>query len=249
MKHSTNNQAKTTYSILTVIIWSLIISFISIPVMATTYNTAPYGTSSDNECRVSQLPHTSLSSGDVNIDNTVSLISFKAEQEEDYVYIFWKTASEKNNDYFTIERSLNGIDFEKIGTIRGERNSLEVVQYSLEDNNPLPGTIYYRLKQTDFDGNFSYFPMVTIDYKHDQKSGLHVYPNTGQENSINREISGMRGEYALISIVNLSGEEMYSNIVQTESGSLNITCRSNSLLSTGIYVVRVDCGGYIYTEK
>ncbi|MBX9852827.1 MAG: glycoside hydrolase family 9 protein [Cytophagaceae bacterium] len=93
----------------------------------------------------------------------VQLSKFTAYPTTDKkVELLWETSSEKNNDYFTIERSQNGIDFTAIGTVYGAGNSSQTLQYSYIDAAPLSGYSYYRLKQTDIDGTSHYSEIKQI---------------------------------------------------------------------------------------
>ncbi len=76
--------------------------------------------------------------------------------EKDVVDLFWITESENNNDYFDVERSIDGIDFKKIGTVKGAGNTDHQTQYFTMDEDPFTGVNYYRLKQVDFNGEFEY---------------------------------------------------------------------------------------------
>ncbi len=87
----------------------------------------------------------------------ITLISFDAKNiNNESVQLNWTTASEEGNAYYTIERSANGKDFTAIGVLNGAGNSDEILNYTYTDSEPLSGTSYYRLKQTDFNGEFEY---------------------------------------------------------------------------------------------
>jgi|GEM_PF-841233 len=106
----------------------------------------------------------------------VELISFTAEPVNDSkVFLSWATASEFNNDYFTVERSLNTDDWQPIQKISGMGTSVSVLHYSAYDNAPFPGISYYRLKQTDFNGDYFYSEVKAVRIK----SGIqiHVLPD------------------------------------------------------------------------
>ncbi len=113
---------------------------------------------------------------DVNNPLPIELIHFKASNQNNQVLLEWETASETNNDFFTVERSKDGVQFESIGNVQGAGNSLRNRIYRLIDARPLSGIAYYRLKQTDFDGKYSY-----SDSKSIHLSGINkfqkVYPN------------------------------------------------------------------------
>jgi hypothetical protein len=82
----------------------------------------------------------------------IQLLSFNAVKNNQQVDCKWSTASEVNNDYFTIERTDDALNFYPIGVINGAGNSNQILNYSFTDLNPLRGLNYYRLRQTDFDG-------------------------------------------------------------------------------------------------
>lgn len=77
----------------------------------------------------------------------------------------WSTATETNNDYFLIERSKDGIEFESIINVDGAGFSTKKLTYSTSDNNPLSGLSFYRLKQVDFDGQFSNSEIVSVELR------------------------------------------------------------------------------------
>ncbi|MGB1216231.1 MAG: T9SS type A sorting domain-containing protein, partial [Saprospiraceae bacterium] len=91
----------------------------------------------------------------------VEFTSFSGSAEDKVNVLNWETASEQNNSHFNIERSLDGINFEKIGTVNGSGNSSEVLNYSFEDDKPV-SLAYYRLMQVDFDGEFEYSSTIKI---------------------------------------------------------------------------------------
>ncbi|MCB9364818.1 MAG: T9SS type A sorting domain-containing protein [Flavobacteriales bacterium] len=105
----------------------------------------------------------------------IDLISFDGKLNEDQVDLTWITSSEINNDYFTIERSKDGFEWEVINKIKGAGNSNTTLKYVYIDKNPLKGISYYRLKQTDFNGDYSYSETVTVQLVN--KEDILIYPN------------------------------------------------------------------------
>jgi hypothetical protein len=112
-----------------------------------------------------------------NIILPISLANFTATLTNELVELNWTTFSEKNNDYFTIERSKDGIHFDSINTVAGAGNSKLVLKYREVDNDPFSGLSYYRLKQTDYDRRWSYSQVVRIVNPHTKPSSLTIYPN------------------------------------------------------------------------
>lgn len=92
----------------------------------------------------------------------IELLSFDAHPEGSMVRLDWHTATERDNDFFTIERSANGHDFEDLARVEGAGNSTAVLHYTDLDRWPLPGTSFYRLRQTDFDGASTVSTIVTV---------------------------------------------------------------------------------------
>jgi trimeric autotransporter adhesin len=106
----------------------------------------------------------------------VELLGFQVYVDDDrQVKIGWKTASELNCDYFTIEKSSDGTVWKLLETSDGAGTSTVVHQYGLTDDQPFPGVSYYRLLQTDFDGTIS--DLGTRSVILDQEEELIVYPN------------------------------------------------------------------------
>ena len=117
----------------------------------------------------------------------IKLINFSAKLNQDRVDLEWITEAEMNNNYFTIERSLNGFDYEHLLDIDGAGNSNYKNIYTSIDLNPYQGISYYRLKQTDFDGHFTYSKPRKVELKStSSKSRYLIYPNP-VKNSLNIE--------------------------------------------------------------
>ncbi|MCD6019292.1 MAG: hypothetical protein K0S53_2413 [Bacteroidetes bacterium] len=94
----------------------------------------------------------------------VDLIEFHPVcQKNKVVDLKWSVASQGNNDYFTIERSHDGLNFEHVGQVDGGGTTHESKQYALRDDKPYEGLSYYRLQQTDFDGQSKNFEIVSIN--------------------------------------------------------------------------------------
>jgi len=105
----------------------------------------------------------------------IELLNFDA-RDNFTVDLTWITASEQNNDFFTVERSQFGKQWEKVGVVKGAGNSTQILRYALTDNSPFGGISYYRLKQTDFDGSFTYSEIKVVQFNLDQAT-ISLYPN------------------------------------------------------------------------
>jgi hypothetical protein len=94
----------------------------------------------------------------------IELLSFTSEVKPDRINLLWTTGSEINNDYFSIERGRDVSGWEVLGFVPGAGNSSVPLSYSFSDMQPLDGLAYYRLKQTDFDGQFKYYGPIAAHY-------------------------------------------------------------------------------------
>ena len=121
----------------------------------------------------------------------ITLLYFKAILKGRDVLLSWRTASERNNDYFTIEKTLDGDSFNVIGIVKGAGNSVHPRSYDLYDFNIQQVINYYRLKQTDYDGNSTYSNLVSVDNRKGSgfKKVVGIYNLLGQE--VNEYYSGL----------------------------------------------------------
>tara|TARA_B100001559_G_scaffold320065_1_gene331140 strand:+ start:1440 stop:4295 length:2856 start_codon:yes stop_codon:yes gene_type:complete len=113
----------------------------------------------------------------------IDLVSFTGkviEEIEPIVLLEWVVASQTNNDYFTIERSRDMQEWETLETIMGLGNSNAQMSYSLTDDNALRGVSYYRLSQTDFDGEIKIFQPIAITIKEERKEIIKITNLLGQ---------------------------------------------------------------------
>jgi hypothetical protein len=106
----------------------------------------------------------------------VEFIWVEAVTANNDVNISWKTASETNNDFFTIERSNDGISFGILATENGAGNSNSILTYNFKDIDPMTGVNFYRIKQTDFDGKFAYSEIKAVTMSPGE-TGFSVFPN------------------------------------------------------------------------
>lgn len=95
----------------------------------------------------------------------IELLHFDAVNKGSAVHCAWATASERDNDHFTVERSANGTDFTEVGRVQAAGNSSSVIDYGLLDPAPFSGLSYYRLRQTDIDGTNSLSQVVPVYFE------------------------------------------------------------------------------------
>jgi hypothetical protein len=168
----------------------------------------------------------------------IELVRFTSLCQDESVDLLWATASEINNDYFTIERGVDGVNFEAIGEVLGAGNSDQLKEYSWVDKAPFSGVNYYRLKQTDFDGQFSYSKLKAASCKGSVEFAL--YPNPVLDNVMLTSTSELRIKYEVITM---------DGRVVAEGDFLSNKKIDLSELSSGAYFVRASSIDEIFQEK
>lgn len=176
----------------------------------------------------------------------IDLSNFDANANGNVSEIKWTTLTETNNDYFNVERSTDGKKFFSIKTVKGAGNSGEVRNYTAIDANPINGTNYYRLKQTDFNGKYAYSEVKSVKFTNLKESILKIYPNP----VINKTTFSLATESAAVQMV-VSGID--GKIVIKETGSVDYLNQklNNKLgqLTTGVYMLKLTVDGKQHTTK
>jgi hypothetical protein len=138
----------------------------------------------------------------------IELLEFKGECNHQNIELKWVTASEINNDYFSIERSIDGINWLLISKVNGMGNSSSIKNYSYTDIRQYHDISYYRLKQTDFDGEFKYSAIIAIKKCEEEINELAIYPNPVNE-TLHLSYEGDKNQILSTSIYNVLGEMVY----------------------------------------
>lgn len=160
----------------------------------------------------------------------VKMVDFAAESLKDKVKLSWATASEQNNDFFTVERSENGSTWTEIKKVKGAGNSSSLLNYIAYDQNPVNGTAYYRIKQTDLDGKATYSETRSAKYTGASTISIFPVPNTG--NTINiKGISDTEG--TLLTVLDGAGVAVFKTTLTGSSAKL-------PNLSAGLYVISLN---------
>lgn len=183
----------------------------------------------------------------VNSILPIELLNFDAIMNGSKVDINWATATEKNNDYFTIERSRDAVSFEAINMTDGAGNSTAAKHYTDTDYNPYPGISYYRLKQTDFNGRYTYSNIVAVNYTIGD-DGISIYPNPSN-GEINLTLTGLENKEVLVVIRDISGKECYSKVILAVENKQLVVIGSENELAAGVYIVVASSNNKLYSQK
>ncbi len=170
----------------------------------------------------------------------IELTNFDAKANGSQIDFIWQTATELNNDYFTIEGSTDGYSWILVQRLDGAGTISEVQDYTSTYDNGATNFTYFSLKQTDFDGKMSYSDIVAVDFTV-QKMEIYPNPNTGTEININLPSS----DPCVIQIMNTNGQTVYSKeFAHNSRWTLN-----DLALEPGTYFVHVKGDNLVVMER
>lgn len=166
----------------------------------------------------------------------IELINFSAKVEDNQVELFWSTASERNNYFFEVERSQNGIQFELVQKLAGAGNSNTIKEYQTHDENPYAGISYYRLKQIDLDGKNSYSQLVSIEIK-TKANRYKVFPNPAN-GLVYIQASSNQTESIYVDLLDANGKICLSETLESSTqGTFLLNIEKE--LPSGIYTLKI----------
>lgn len=162
----------------------------------------------------------------------VTLSSFEVLSRNDRVQLKWSTASELNFDYFSIERSEDGIFFSELGQVKGHGTTSERHDYTFDDRFPFTGKSYYRLTTIDFDKYTETFNIIAINYN--GVKSFRVFPNPVEDGKLNLELTFTPDKEINIIVTDLNGVEKLKKKIQDRNSSFLMD------LNPGTYLLKVS---------
>jgi hypothetical protein len=182
----------------------------------------------------------------------VNLLSFVATAVEDDVLVSWQTASETNNKGFEVERSLDGNSFEQITFVKGANNSTRIIKYATSDYKAFEiaqsSRLYYRLKQLDNDGSFTYSSVVLVNRDNMETNDFIVFPNPFV-NEFTISLNANQNEVTSIDLLDLQGKLVSKQVIALNQGQNSIEINNLSQVQAGIYFLRVSHNGTVQIKK
>ncbi len=185
------------------------------------------------------------------VGQPVEFVAVKATLVEQQVKISWSTASEVNNDYFTVEKSYDLNNFVSIGKVDGAGDSHVMQYYSLVDRQLKPGNIYYRIRQTDFDGKEKY--SVTVHVNTDaifKLTEATLFPNPAAADNLHLKVLTRDLENQVgVTATDLMGKVVYREAFDAETlfEGKKLTLRQG--LPAGIYIVKISQGKQVLQHR
>lgn len=190
-----------------------------------------------NGVEVKQLVPLKLYENSPAILMPIELTQWTATNLEESVLLEWTTASEENNDYFAIERSIDGVTWKVLGNVGGAGTTSATHYYSFEDTKPVSGISYYRLKQVDFNGEYTYSSVKCINRPANADKMYKAYVNKDIDAFI---VQGEEIAACNIEVYNNLGVKMTNlsfNPISTDKVVINV-----GQLPIGTYFIKI-CNG------
>ncbi|MEL6560767.1 MAG: hypothetical protein AAFQ94_21415 [Bacteroidota bacterium] len=178
----------------------------------------------------------------------VSLLTFDAEIQNNAVVLTWKTAQEDQNDFFTIYRSSNGIDFQEIATVKGVGTTNQVSSYTYRDRSFFGRNLYYQLEQSDFDGTTEKLRIVYLENQ-DFENKISVYPTRlSLDEELHISYDYEEDVEIQLALINIDGKRTtdFETRVSDRGVDLNLTGKS---LKPGMYILSGEIGGSTIRQR
>ncbi|MEO6949838.1 MAG: T9SS type A sorting domain-containing protein [Ginsengibacter sp.] len=176
----------------------------------------------------------------------VVLTNFDVQKVNNQNLLNWSTSQEIISNYYAVEHSTDGNNFEAIGQVAAAGNSSIVRSYNYTDLNPGAGINYYRLKMVDLDNSMKYSEIKSVRNATSHFS-FSAYPNPALE-TLFLKIPSEKSDRALLTVTNVSGQIMFKEEIKLSIGNNNIPVKVNNL-SAGAYIIKVQSGSKSLTQK
>ena len=182
----------------------------------------------------------------------VTWIDFKARTIDHDVKLTWSTAAEINNSGFETERSTDGNKFEKINCMKGNGNSNSINNYEFIDQDAFltnqSNVLFYRLKQVDFNNEFTFSTIVTVNKNQSKLNSVSVHPNPFVNHPLAYFVSYHNGK-GMIELNDVSGRKIFVKELEITKGENSYDLCELSSFPPGIYFMRITSNGETYVNK
>ncbi len=184
----------------------------------------------------------------------VKLTGFAGTVKDNVVVLTWTTVTELNNDYFEVQRSLDGSLFETIGRVEGNGTTNGSVDYRYVHSSPAAGASYYRLRQVDFDGVEELHHIIRVDndfLPRVRVMEVKLYPNPTFDGNINLSLtSGDNHSPVFLRLIDMIGQVYYENVFDgSPEGKVAEALVPDRKMQSGIYLLIVNQGSDTSTRR
>lgn len=177
----------------------------------------------------------------------VEYLYFTADAQDEAVNLRWETAQESNNDYFELQRSLDGVSFASLSRIQGAGTSEQSVAYEFTDYDAGTGSVYYRLKQVDFDGNHSFSKTVELSPIQYDSPLIGVFPQPAA-GGFNILLNLPQEWPVAVQLFDLAGKAVLTQEDRLQAGEQQLRVESGHL-PAGVYLMRMTLGNERLLQK
>jgi hypothetical protein len=177
----------------------------------------------------------------------IQLTEFKGLCKGDSRDLTWKTASETNNDFFTIESSKNGLNWTFVAKVPGSGNSNIEKSYSFNDDTP-GSVLYYRLTQTDFNGQFKTFDPIVVNCSDISEKSISIFPNPFQS-LISVNLLNISDENITVNIYDMFGKLIEKSTYRISNGFNNMITLDMGDLPAAVYYLEVKATSFVKSTK
>lgn len=210
--------------------------------LASNWVVPPMGSATANVISISNPPINGVWTLVNNVSPLpIELLQFSGKYQNSHSLLYWSTATETYNDYFVVERSNDAYHFYSVGTVDGAGNSSVVLNYQLNDYESIDKVAYYRLKQVDFDGHYTYSKVIALrNMKSFGNQYLNLYPQPANDEVFVEQGMFVNGETFATEIFNSQGALVQRDLhTSDESGNLLLHLKN---LQQGMYLLRITDG-------
>lgn len=191
------------------------------------------------------IPYQQIHCNSVVSPMPVEFLYFEGEKKETGNLLTWAVESESRNDYFTIETSTDGTNWQELTKVKGAENSTQAKTYEFLDTKNTHESTYYKLSQTDLDGTRNELALKFIPVN---DSEFRVYPNPSSDSKIHIDFSNTSEETSLIVVRNELGQPVFQSDLQAVTKSGKKTYYSSDLdlgQPSGVYLLEVYSGNEV----
>jgi hypothetical protein len=179
----------------------------------------------------------------------IEMLSMKAVCDNGHGLVSWTTATELNNDYFTIERSDDGATFRPVGTVDGAGTSMQLNSYNFSDAEPIHGIVYYRIRQTDFNGQNSVSGIMSLAGCGGEAGSNDIIDAFSWGNDIHLVMDLSAANEYSITLMDAQGKIVATRGISAAAGQTNFTW-ADVIPATGIYLVTITgTGGERFAKR
>lgn len=182
----------------------------------------------------------------IGYNNPSIIEQFSATSDGKKVTLVWKSNPEKKSDFFTIERSKDGVTFSTCLIVKGSGHNNYILDYTEMDFSPLPGLSYYRIKQTDYEGHFLYSTVIPVNF-HLGKDGHSLAEKALLPEE--SELAKIENKQVLVVLRDAAGSEFTSKVLVSKQNEMLVATDTQNNLHSGAYTVVASSANALYAQR